>query len=176
MAYKSEFQSNNIDLQNLINTTNNLPINENLSSELAVQKDLISQIATELQKKIEESEKIISTAYSCIATLEVGYLGFYGFSDIDGNDIEINSDGYTVDFSNYIGQLVVAHGDSNNMNLEDRFSASMYDENEEEVLGDVPVLEESAWRASHTDEYEWNWYFIVPKYNITIYHNPGDTG
>lgn len=54
MSYKSEFASNNTDLQALIDKANALPdqiIPENLDSELATQDSLISQIATTLEGK-----------------------------------------------------------------------------------------------------------------------------
>ena len=47
MSYKAGFQSNNIDLQSLIDLANNLPsagTTENLDDELATQDDLIAQI------------------------------------------------------------------------------------------------------------------------------------
>ena len=54
MSYKAGFQSNNIDLQSLIDLANNLPsagTTENLDDELATQDDLIAQIIAGLEGK-----------------------------------------------------------------------------------------------------------------------------
>lgn len=51
MSYKQEFQSNNADLQGLIDLANSLPEAENLDTELATQDDLIAQIAAALEGK-----------------------------------------------------------------------------------------------------------------------------
>lgn len=51
MSYKQEFQSNNADLQGLIDLANSLPEAEDLDTELATQDDLIAQIATALEGK-----------------------------------------------------------------------------------------------------------------------------
>lgn len=51
MSYKTEFQSNNADLQGLIDLANSLPEAENLDTELTTQDALIAQIATALEGK-----------------------------------------------------------------------------------------------------------------------------
>ncbi len=51
MSYKSEFQSNNTDLQRLIDKANALPVAENLDSEISQQDSLIEQIAAALVGK-----------------------------------------------------------------------------------------------------------------------------
>lgn len=51
MSYNSELQSNNIDLQTVLNTINTLPVHEDISPELTEQDTLIAQIQTALSGK-----------------------------------------------------------------------------------------------------------------------------
>ena len=51
MSYKSEFQSNNADLETIITTVDNLPNPVNVDSELDTQANLLSQIQTALNGK-----------------------------------------------------------------------------------------------------------------------------
>ena len=48
MSYKSDFQANNIDLQNILNMVNSLPNKVNLDSELDEQEALLDQIRSAL--------------------------------------------------------------------------------------------------------------------------------
>ena len=49
--YKNEFASNNVDLQSILDTVNNLPVQENIDAEISTQDDLITQIYTALEGK-----------------------------------------------------------------------------------------------------------------------------
>ena len=51
MSIKTELQSNNTDIQSLIDLANSLPVAENLDTELSEQDSLISQIAAALEGK-----------------------------------------------------------------------------------------------------------------------------
>ena len=63
MSYKQEFQSNNADLQGLIDLANSLPEAENLDTELSTQDDLIAQIAAALEGKTGASGGAVQTTF-----------------------------------------------------------------------------------------------------------------
>ena len=75
MSYKTEFQSNNNDLQGLINIAKSLPVAENLQPEISTQDDLIAQIATALEGKVGVSGGSGSNIETC--TVNVMDNGMY---------------------------------------------------------------------------------------------------
>lgn len=79
MAYKEEFQANNVDLQGLIDIANALPVAENLDNELSSQESLIDQIMAALDAKDAEIQAKLAEANASWAG-ELTFSGTYATS------------------------------------------------------------------------------------------------
>ena len=83
MSYKTELQSNNADIQSLIDKANALPVAENLDTEITAQDDLITQINAALDGKItgrEALEAQIAELEAQIDELNESWAGTLTFS------------------------------------------------------------------------------------------------
>lgn len=150
MSYKQEFQSNNVDIQSLIDLAKTLPDAENLDSEIATQDDLINQIASALEWEIK------SSLPSCIATGNTAPLLLI-LQDINGNIIFENydSDTFTIDLSDYIGDIVSIITDN----------GYTIDVVIDEYAVSIPVTSGTISAYAMNPE---SYYFVVPNHNITI--------
>lgn len=149
MSYKQEFQSNNVDIQSLIDLAKTLPDAENLDSEIATQDDLINQIASALEWEIK------SSLPSCIATGNTAPL--LNLQDINGNIIfeKDDSDTFTIDLSDYIGDIVSIITDK----------GCTIDVVIDEYAVSIPVTSGTISPYVISPE---SYYFVVPNHNITI--------
>lgn len=156
MSYKQEFQSNNIDLQKLINLAKTLPDMENFDEELAVQDNLIAEIVIALQGSIEPK----LAPYSCNATINTVSEELV-ITDINNNIIfeayEITNGVFTVDFSKYVGETVIFRTEADYA-----FEIVIDDYNK-----NVPFIDDDSINPYAIGS-EYYYHFTVPNYNITI--------